>query len=89
MVASAIGVDLLVCHGEGAEMKGRFCDRCKQPIYTWNELLQEKIDQEYTGKDICPNCDVDIKMAEAIARQASISGKSQLEVAKEWLKQYE
>ena len=67
----------------------RLCDRCKRPIHIYDERLQEQIDQEYLGKDICPSCDADIKMAEAIARQASISGKKPIEIAKEWLAKYE
>lgn len=67
----------------------KVCDRCKQPISTWDERLQDQIDREYLGKDICPSCDADIKMAESIARQAAISGKKPIEVAYEWLKQYD
>lgn len=69
--------------------KIRTCDRCKQAISTWNEMLQDQIDREYLSKDICPNCDADIKMAESIARQAAISGKKPIEVAKEWLNKYD
>lgn len=68
----------------------RTCDKCKQPIKEgWDDRLQDQIDREYLGKDICPNCDGDIKMSESIARQAAISGKKPGEVAQEWLRKYE
>lgn len=67
----------------------RFCDRCKNPIPVWDEMLQDTIDREYQGQDICPNCDGQIKTSEAVARQAAITGKSHAQIAKEWLNQYQ
>lgn len=70
-------------------MKSRICDRCHQPISTRDEMLQDQIDREYLGKDICPSCDVSIKLAESAMRQAAISGKQPGEVVRDWLKRYE
>lgn len=73
---------------EGIMANIRICDRCKQPISTWDERLQDQIDREYY-QDICPSCDSEIKLAEALARAASISGKKPVDVAREWLNRYD
>ena len=73
-----------------AKYEYRICDRCKKQISSGlDDSLQDQIDREYFGKDICPSCDLDIKLAQAIATTATIEGKSQREIAAQWLSLYE
>jgi DNA-directed RNA polymerase subunit RPC12/RpoP len=72
-----------------AEMKIRVCDRCKKKILTHDEFLQDEIDAKYMGHDICPECDIQITMMEAVARESAISGKSQKQILHEWLAMYQ
>lgn len=66
----------------------RTCDRCNAPILPGNDMLQDTIDREYQGNDICPNCDITIKMAQGIITQATIQGRSPKEILKEMLGVY-
>jgi hypothetical protein len=46
----------------------RFCDRCQKKILTSrDDALQDTIDREYPGRDICPSCDISIKLAASTA----------------------
>lgn len=72
-----------------AKHEYRTCDRCKKQIGGRDDRLQDQLDREYSGKDICPICDLDIKLAQAIAKSASISNQSLQEAAEQWLSLYD
>lgn len=69
----------------------RFCDRCNKQIYIWDQKLQDTIDREYRGyknKDICPECDLDIKLAESLARIDVMNNDKPGTALKKMLKMY-
>lgn len=67
-----------------------FCDRCNQEIVSvGQDDAQDFIDNLYYPKDICLKCDGTIQVRQIIARDSAISGKSEKQVAEEWLSMYE
>lgn len=67
----------------------RRCDRCNQQIKTSDERLQDSIDQDFPGKDICPACAGEIDLAGVVARRAALEGRSPKDVLADWLKLYD
>jgi len=45
------------------------CDRCQNKISTFNERILDIIEKEYFGKDICPDCDLEIELARSCAKK--------------------
>lgn len=66
----------------------RFCDKCKKEIAVYDDKLQDTIDREYVGKDICPNCDLDIKLIESLARCDVINNDKPGTALKKMLQMY-
>lgn len=66
----------------------RACDRCGKPLTVWNEALQDQIDSEYPGKDICPDCDLNIKLAQSCAATDTIKGLKPGTSAQRMLEKY-
>ena len=66
----------------------RICDRCRKPITVWDELLQDYLDKTYSPHDICPDCDLSIVLRQSIARESSITGKSEKGIVKKMLEKY-
>lgn len=66
----------------------RICDICGKEIPVFNQKLQDVIDQEYLGKDVCPICDGNIKLNQALIRDSIISNSSPQDVLREMAKNY-
>lgn len=65
------------------------CDRCGKPVSDYDDQILDQLQADYPKRDICQNCDFEIKLAAAVAEQAALTKKSQREVLEEWLKAYE
>lgn len=44
-------------------MKKMCCDRCQREIFFFDQRLTDHLEKEYPGKDICPDCDLEIFLA--------------------------
>ena len=71
-----------------AKMLVRFCDKCKKEIPVYDDKLQDTIDREYVGKDICPNCDLDIKLVQSLAKSDLINNVEPGTALKKMLQMY-
>jgi hypothetical protein len=71
------------------KVQSRICDRCKRELPAFDQALQDAIDEEYPGNDICCHCDLDIKLYQGGAKQDLIHGWEQGAALKKLLARYE
>lgn len=65
------------------------CDRCGNSISQADQSLLDFLKKQYPNKDICPNCDIDIQLAESCARQDTFYKRKPGTTALMMLKRYE
>ena len=65
------------------------CDRCGRQLSFHHDRIVDQIQADYPGKDICQNCDFEIKLVAVVAERAALGKRSEREVLEEWLKNYE
>ena len=64
------------------------CDCCNQPIQADDDVLDFLLD-EFPGRKICPKCFGQIELAAAIAKEATLRGVPEAQVARERYERYQ
>lgn len=56
-------------------MKKVCCDRCGEIIPNSDEYLIDTLQKEYPYQDICPQCDIALKLAASLVQEDMIRGE--------------